>query len=142
VYAAALERQVERFGNGEQFVSLFFDISGIPWYGGWGSGDVGAIHEGCKLAGRQRSADLSQWRAIDFMGYWRQRLSVALGRGRAHALQDTQLLTTDICAEVRSPRCRTWCGCTTCIILSSGYVCAKLGRIRVLEISASGSMRS
>ena len=39
------------------------------------------------LAGRQRSADLFHWSAMEFMGHWRQRLSVALGRGRARCLE-------------------------------------------------------
>jgi hypothetical protein len=77
-YAAALEWQAERFGNGERFVPLSFEISGT-----WGVGMRELFAEGCKLAGRQRSADLFHWSAMEFMGHWRQRLSVALGRGRA-----------------------------------------------------------
>ena len=42
--------------------------------------------KGCKLTGRQRSADRFHWIAMEFIGYWRQRLSVALGRGRARCL--------------------------------------------------------
>jgi len=81
-YAAALERQAERFGNGERFVPLAFEISGT-----WGVGMRELFAEGCKLAGRQRSADLFHWSAMEFMGHWRQRLSVALGRGRARCLE-------------------------------------------------------
>ena len=36
-YAAALERQAERFGNGERFVPLSFEISSRE-HGGWGCG--------------------------------------------------------------------------------------------------------
>jgi hypothetical protein len=81
-YAAALERQAERFGNGERFVPLSFEISGT-----WGVGMRELFAEGCKLAGRQRSTDLFHWSAMEFVGHWRQRLSVALGRGRARCLE-------------------------------------------------------
>jgi hypothetical protein len=49
--------------------------------------------EGCKMARHQRSADLFHWSAMEFMGYWRQRLSVALGRGRARCLEDALIVT-------------------------------------------------
>ena len=78
-YATALERHVERCGDGERFVPLSFEISGT-----WGVEMRELFAEGCKLARRHRSADLFHWSAIEFMGHWRQRLSsVALGRGRA-----------------------------------------------------------
>jgi hypothetical protein len=81
-YAATLEWQAKRFGNGERFVPLSFEISGT-----WVVEMRELFAEGCKLAGRHRIADLSHWSAMEFMGYWRQRLSVALGRGRARCLE-------------------------------------------------------
>jgi hypothetical protein len=52
-YAAASERHAERFGNEERFVPLSFEISGT-----WGVKMWELFVEGCKLTGRQRSADL------------------------------------------------------------------------------------
>ena len=52
-YATTLEWPAERFGNGERFVPLSFDISGP-----WGVGIRELFVESCKLVGRQRSADL------------------------------------------------------------------------------------
>jgi hypothetical protein len=46
-YATTLERQVERFGNGEWFVPLSFEISGT-----WGVGVRELFADTCKLARR------------------------------------------------------------------------------------------
>jgi hypothetical protein len=54
--------------TGNQFVPLSFETSGT-----WGLGMRELFAEGCKLVGRQRSADLFHWSAIEFMGHWRRR---------------------------------------------------------------------
>jgi hypothetical protein len=52
-YATTLEWHAKLFGIGELFVPLSFAISGA-----WGVGMWELFVEGCKLTGRQRSADL------------------------------------------------------------------------------------
>jgi hypothetical protein len=58
-----------------------------------GGGDAGAICGGLQVGGApRRSTDLFHWSAMEVMEHWRQRLSVALGRGRARCLEDAAVV--------------------------------------------------